>query len=365
MSTLVLGKNNKKPRLKSAQETFNRHRRKIDQLYHQLQVVKNECEQALEFYHKKIAPQKRKNGDLIVQFLFKLMNITNHPKSLNKEARKVLHEDVYEEALSLVFAFVPNQDIPEAIKDLYKKVHGRSQVDAFQNERAEVQEFLKEEMGIDDIDLSSCDINDSFSDIMQKIAQTLHQAHFEKIETPPPEQKSEKELAKEKKAIELEALQNKKLNYIYKRLAKVFHPDLEQDAEKKIEKTDLMKRLTVAYDDKDLISLLLLESEWLGETEGTSVVFDDETLKIYNSILKGQIEELKGEIHHSSFDPRYMEISHFIEDPARPLKGVQNALSELYNINKNYVSMLKDISGKDPLGSLKEILSILAFRGGF
>lgn len=53
----------------------------------------------------------------------------------------------------------------------------------------------------------------------------------DELPIPPSKPKTKKELIKEQKARELEILQNKGLNSIYKRLAKGLHPDLEQNLE--------------------------------------------------------------------------------------------------------------------------------------
>jgi curved DNA-binding protein CbpA len=78
---------------------------------------------------------------------------------------------------------------------------------------------------------------------------------------------------------------------IYKQLAKVLHPDLEPDPEKRGEKLALMQQLTAAYRNEDLPSLLRLELEWLHREEGDLDRLTEEELKIYNAVLREQAGE--------------------------------------------------------------------------
>ena len=47
-------------------------------------------------------------------------------------------------------------------------------------------------------------------------------------------------------------------------LAKMLHSDLETDETLKLEREELMKKVTAAYQDKDLNTLLKLEIEIIG-----------------------------------------------------------------------------------------------------
>lgn len=77
----------------------------------------------------------------------------------------------------------------------------------------------------------------------------------EPIEKP----KSKKEINRELKAQKLADMQKQNLGQIYKQLAKVIHPDLEQDEELKNEKVELMKKLTDDYKKKIYILFYCLK----------------------------------------------------------------------------------------------------------
>ena len=262
--------------------------------------------------------------------------------------------------MSLVFDSLPYSEIHDKIKDLYKEVYGKSGLEEFHEGVSSLKEMLKKKTGIN-IDVSNFDPNDSLEEALCKLAESMEGVmDGNKNKTPPPpKQKSKKELLKEKKALELETLQNKGLSTIYKRLVKELHPDLEQDPEKRVEKDILMKRLTAAYENQDLLSLLALESEWMQGVDSSSETLNEETLKIYNSLLKDQIEDLKKELFMVGLHPRYIEIHNYIQDfPEKPLNGIGNALSDYEAITEQYSSRLEDVSGKNPLQSLKKGLAV-------
>lgn len=357
---LALNKSPSKSPLTPSQNAFNRHFRKIDKLRGELEEVKSEYEQALLFYHSDLKPLERKAGDLISQFLLRMRELTLDPKALNKEERRIF-QVIVKDSLHLLFAFIPPEQVDDRLKDLFEKSFGKSCSDRFQEEMGSLKEMLQEEMGLDDIDLSQVKSDDDYQEIFVKLAEAMRAAGIEEKEefSPPPKQKTKKEQLQEKIRNDLEALKGKGINQIYKRLVKEFHPDLEQDLEKRSEKETLMKRATVAYEKRDLVSLLALEAESLSHLSGGLESANEETFTVYNALLKDQIKSLEQEFLNVQFDPRYFPIHQFIRNyPKKPLTGVNEALSECHSLIHDYSTRLKDLSGNHPLRSLKEILAL-------
>jgi hypothetical protein len=365
MYALTSKKNRSKSSLVTLQATFHRQRHKIEQLRGQIEVLKKEYEEALLLYHSALKPTEKQAGDLITQFILKMKDLTRDPKALNARER-ILEKEVLEESVNLVFSLLNPIDIEDEIKTLYKEIYGKSYDDEFKEEISSFAEMFKEDTGITDIDLSNLNSNDSVQEILSKLMQSVdgkmseHKMNEEAFAPPPPKQKSKKELLKEQKIRDLEALQNKGLNTIYKRLVKELHPDLEQNPEKRIEKEAMMKRLTVAYEKQDLVSLLALESEWLGGVDFASDTLSEESFKAYNGLLKDQIEDLKQEFLMITLDPRYIEIHRYTQElPKKPLEAIETAVSECNTVIGQYSSRLKDLCGENPLKTLKEILSYI------
>lgn len=109
-------------------------------------------------------------------------------------------------------------------------------------------------------------------------------------------EESKKKSKKKQKVEEQEGFEDKLLaadaKAIYFRLIKKFHPDLQQDPSKQLEYTEISKKVTKAYKEKDFMALLLLQIEYLDENELDASVLADEMLKRYNKILQNQLREI-------------------------------------------------------------------------
>lgn len=96
------------------------------------------------------------------------------------------------------------------------------------------------------------------------------------------------------------------LRILYTRLAKDLHPDLEQDEKRKVEKNDVMRRLTEAYKNEDLYELLQIQFEYNADnSENYTDALPEEQLKVINETLLSQIKKLQEE---------YKEMTVFGED---------------------------------------------------
>ncbi len=115
--------------------------------------------------------------------------------------------------------------------------------------------------------------------------------------------------AKEKLAAEARA---KNINTVYRQLAHLFHPDLEQDPELKSKKERLMKELTAAYEAGDLHTILGLELRWLQNHDGDISRLSDDKLQAYTAALEEQSTEIQAEIcvlaHHPRFTPLRLDM---------------------------------------------------------
>lgn len=76
---------------------------------------------------------------------------------------------------------------------------------------------------------------------------------------------------------------------------KQLHPDAEQDEQKKAWKTEMMKKVTEAYEKDDFYTLLQLQLELNIIDEEHLGKLSTEQLKYYNKILNEQIIELERE----------------------------------------------------------------------
>ena len=72
-----------------------------------------------------------------------------------------------------------------------------------------------------------------------------------------------------------------------------------------IEKEELMKKVTIAYDNKDLTTLLQLEMQWIYKEQNAAL--SAEKLRVYIEVLREQVNELEVQkysfYHHPRFQP--------------------------------------------------------------
>lgn len=88
---------------------------------------------------------------------------------------------------------------------------------------------------------------------------------------------------------------SKSVREVYTHLVKEFHPDREQDESQIQRKTEIIQRITQAYQNNDLIGLLKLQIELEQiDTHDLENVSKNQ-LNYFNKILKQQVEELEQE----------------------------------------------------------------------
>ncbi|MBS0627303.1 MAG: hypothetical protein JSS09_03725, partial [Verrucomicrobia bacterium] len=176
--------------------------------------------------------------------------------------------------------------------------------DGFSDIREMIEEMCAEK-GLD-IDLTDFDLTGSQEEILNRLFEKIHeQKSFLEQDDGEPKIQSQKEQELELKRQQVENLQKKGMSSLYKQLAKAFHPDLEKDPELKIEKEILMKKLTAAYEENDLQTLLSLEIQWLSQSGTAKKELSPDQLKQYNKILSDQVMKLKHEIESISMNPKY------------------------------------------------------------
>ena len=179
-----------------------------------------------------------------------------------------------------------------------------------------MMENAAREMGVH-LDLSDLDLHGDPSEFQRILKQRLEAATADggrplgesarRARKP-----TKSQLKKELQLQEAEEAKKRDLKSLYKQLAKVLHPDLETDPERKLQKEEWMKRLTTAHAASDLRELLAIEMEWLGDESSNLAAATDEKLKVYCGVLKEQINEVKGRTMVLIHEPQYAAMSRFV-----------------------------------------------------
>ena len=152
------------------------------------------------------------------------------------------------------------------------------------------------------IDLEADDLNDPAK---MKEKMEARQAQFEaeeqaRAERSSQRKKTDRQLAAEDKRKAAETAVNKTAKQIYLDLIRHFHPDKEQDEQKRLEKTEIMKQITGAYEADDHLKLLELQMTLLAERDNVFANFNESQLKYFNDVLKRQVQELEMELEMCS-----------------------------------------------------------------
>jgi len=230
----------------------------------------------------------------------------------------------------------------EALFDKYSDLSYREtleieKLDLFEQFRG----YMEDEMGVDVGEMDFDITNEAEArEYAEKLKEKFEQKNLEDEEKEQNKKKTKKQIEQEQKQ-KLEAeLSTKSLRSIYISLAKLLHPDTETDEELKSDKTELMKKVTVAYDQKDLATLLKLEIEWVHRTSDNLQELTDEKLKLYNKVLSEQVEDLNQEIFQLKMNPSYTNICDLLNYSSKFAHTSLNyqkedLLSELESIKKN------------------------------
>lgn len=157
--------------------------------------------------------------------------------------------------------------------------------------------------------------------------------------------KSAAERKEEKDKIEQDQHRKKSIRAIYIDLIKAFHPDTEQDPTKKLEKEEISKKITEAYGNNDLYTLLNLETQFLEQQSTRLSGMKAETAKSYLAMLDNQIKELKESIRSiiKTHDKLFVEMCKPNAKPDKYLRKVKKELQEGVQILSQQIMILQHV----------------------
>jgi hypothetical protein len=158
---------------------------------------------------------------------------------------------------------------------------------------------------------------------------------------------------------------------IYRSLVKKLHPDREQDEKAKDSKTELLKRITVAYTEKDIFILLKFKEIYLDADETASI--DSFNLAMLTHELELKLEKLKYEeksLKKSSEYKRFYGKTQKNVDQkiAKLMSGIHNDInhakqeSHIYKSFKKLRNFLYDESSLNEELDVEDILAAIMGR---
>jgi hypothetical protein len=333
-SSLKIVAKGQKP-LSKNQQLFNKLTQRIERLEKDITQEEQKLAKLLKTHVKEIIPLQNKVANSRIQLAMTLEKAAGKFKFSKNQSEKL--RDTIVGLCEEAFADIEPSPEQEAFYDKWSDISYKDEIDISKEEVKDVfSGFVNEMFGMD---LNLNDFDDSpegFAQFQEKLKEQFEQAQSRNQQQN--RKKTKKQEIKEKTEKAEAELKNKSIRSIYITLAKILHPDTEQDNKLKAQKEEVLKKVTVAYEQKDLTTLLKLEMEWVHQTTEHLEQITDDRLKIYISALKQQVAELEQERINLHYHPRYASVSgygHMQENYAmneisidkRELKGIFDNIS--------------------------------------
>ena len=356
--TISKGLNKK---LSKNQEAFNKLTKRIEKLQHEIENKNLQLNLAMKLFSTEVQVSKASITTQRRELIIVLWENYSTKKLVKQDQRNL--KQIIREHLQFLLMELGSE--PDAvIKEIFEQLEGGNYDEMLEADRETARAAMAKELKKMKVDLNDVDTNDG-----DTLAKKLYEARRNLIEEQnkmndtlgkqqASKKKSAAQLEVEKLQQEVDALKQKNISTIYKQLAKLFHPDLEQDEERKLEKEILMKELTVAYEAKNLHTLLTLELRWIHKENEHLETLTDEKLAVYLQILKEQAKELENEKNELIQHPQYaVLLNEFGWDVKRyPVQTVQNYLQETVFMAKHFKKSVRDFKSELALRYVKQMI---------
>ena len=291
--------------LSKEQQNFNRFVKRIEKLKTQLLCETDKLDQLNRIYSVEVYPNVLEQATLKIQ-LCHLLHKKRQEIKLSAIQNKKLDALLFD-FLDDAFGVVEPDD---ATKELYSEYSSSNYEEEQLNQQQAMQEELRDMLynrfGLE-LDPSLLTGSPDFDKIEEELKKQWQQKESGKKA----KHKTKKQLAKEELEAQKAALKHKNIRSIYIALAKILHPDTEQNVTLKMEKEEMMKLVTVAYENKDLMQLLQLQTTWITKHDDHFNSLDTTTLNAYIHLLIDQVKELEMELQMLYTNPAYSAIFSF------------------------------------------------------
>tara|TARA_R110001592_G_scaffold363202_2_gene681310 strand:- start:73 stop:1233 length:1161 start_codon:yes stop_codon:yes gene_type:complete len=154
-------------------------------------------------------------------------------------------------------------------------------------------------------------------------------------------------------------LKRSSINGMFRRIAKVLHPDKEQDEQRKDEKHQLMSSLIEARDQNDIPTIFAMYAEYVGEMPEDLAKEDLENI---NTLLNYQLKQLKQDYDSAPYqEPKTAMFFDIFQ--AKTEKGIlKNIKTRIKVINESISTSKYFLSRITSLAKLKPILEEVHYQ---
>ena len=320
--------------LSKNQQTFNNLTKRIEKLETDIITENSKLLKMLTLYGKEIYPIHKNVAEARIQLAIVLDKATEGIKFSKKQIEFI--QGAIIGILNDAFGEIEPTPEQKSLFDKWSEVSYDEELDEQKSEFNNIFSDLMSDMYGINVDMN--DFEDNPEEFARFQAKNQEQFEAQQSHNQQGRKKTKKQLAKEETLKAEVEIKNKNIRSIYIALAKVLHPDTEQDITQKTVKEELMKKVTVAYDQKDLTTLLKLEMEWVHKTTEHLEQLTDDKLKIYISALKQQAAELEREKINIYHNPLYVKIHAFAHLPEMyAINQMEKQKKEFKNILINII----------------------------
>ena len=343
LKIVVIGKNT----LSKNQQLFNRLTKRIENLEKENVKLTEKLSRLLSFHGKEINPLQTEVANARIQLAMALGNTTENMKFTKMQTENIAY--VIVEQCNEAFCNVEPSPEQEAFYDKWADVsYQQGKEQQMEEEKEKFAEYMSHAFGME-IDMNDFDAGaEGQARFYSKVKDQFDKSS--QNEARPTGKKSKKQQIYEEAQKAEEAMKAKSIRNIFIALAKVLHPDTETNVTLKAEKEEIMKKVTSAYDQKDLTTLLKLEMEWVHKTTENLEKLSDDKLGIYISALKQQVKELETEKYSIYNHPRFASISSYsflTESHAlKEIFGDKSELESIFSDLNHYIATFEWTSSK-------------------
>ncbi|WP_448518630.1 hypothetical protein [Rhodoflexus sp.] len=273
--------------LNATQREFNRLVQSIEQNKREMERVKAVVEKARDKFRTEFAPLFAELKEKQLAWLRRLDEV-HDTMSLTKGQKKTLAAFILSEADQL------SETLDDEFVDSLLEKYETEEDIAFRKEREKIANEIFEQMFGFNPDAEDAEekVEAFFERMHERMNQNSQGKHWNE---PEHEKGNKKETAREKRIKEKAQMEAKDVRNIYTSLVKALHPDLEQDPQLREQKTELMKKVTQAYERNDLYELMRLQLEHNAQGMDKMAAVVEEQLKRYCNILRKQLSQMQME----------------------------------------------------------------------
>jgi hypothetical protein len=304
-------------RLNKGQREFNRLVRRIEELQRAIAEENQRLDRLVAFYHSNVFPLEQEiiriRREILRGLLARLSGLPKGRSAEKKRLLKILQHQMANHMIEL------NDTFDDEFLALFQAIMKCTPKEFEQREKNKIQAEIQKEMQQEledmnvDVDLSGLAPGSTIEEIQRTLDEVQRTLGARRDAEKPPEtdfSKRQRQEEEERQRL-AEEMKSKDVARLYKQLAKLLHPDLELDPERRSAKEAAMKQLNASHEAGDLHAMLKMEIEWITQ-EGTDAGrLSDHKLAVYNSVLSEQVEELDQTLYTVWTHPRFAVLEPF------------------------------------------------------